>query len=39
MEKKRGKTEIQKLEHLDNEKRFLYEIKSIFRNCLRAVIW
>ena len=36
--KKEGKTEIQKFEYLDNEKSFLDEIKSIFRNYLRAVI-
>ena len=30
MEKKEGKTEIQKLEYLENEKSFLDEIKNIF---------
>ena len=29
--KKRGKTEIQKLEYLENENNFLGEIKSVFR--------
>ena len=37
-EKKR-KTEIQKFEYLDNEKSFLDEVKSIFRNYLRSAIW
>ena len=36
---KRGETEILKFEYLDNEKSFLDEIKNIFRNYLRAVIW
>ena len=36
---KKGKTEIQKFEYFDNEKSFLDEIKSIFCNYLRAVIW
>ena len=31
--------EIQEFEYLDNEKRFLDEIKSIFRNYFNAVIW
>ena len=30
MEKKEGKTEIQKLEYVKNEKGFLDEIKNIF---------
>ena len=29
--KKRGKTKTQKLEHLQNEKSFLVEIKDIFQ--------
>ena len=37
-EKKEGKTEIQKVEYLENEKSFLDEI-SIFYNYLRAIIW
>ena len=32
-----GKLKIQKFEYLENEKRFLDEIKSIFQNYLRAV--
>ena len=35
---KRGKTEIQKFECLENEKSFLDEIKNIFHNYLRVVI-
>ena len=31
--------EIQEFEYLDNEKRFLDEIKSIFSNYFNAVIW
>ena len=31
-EKNRGKTEIQKLEYLENEKSFLDEIKNIFHS-------
>ena len=30
-EKKEGKTNIQKIEYLENEKRFLDEMKNIFR--------
>ena len=30
-EKKEGKTDISKLEYLENEKRFLDEIKNIFQ--------
>ena len=37
--KKKRKLEIQKFEYLDNEKSFLDEIKNIFRNYLRAIIW
>ena len=36
---KEGKTEIQKLEYLEKEKSFLDEIKSIYHNYLRAIIW
>ena len=36
-EKIEGKLEIQKFEYLENEKRFLDEIKSIFQSYLRAV--
>ena len=32
-----GKLEIQKFEYLENKKRFLDEIKSIFHNYLRAI--
>ena len=35
---KRGKTEIQKFEYLENENSFLDEIKSTFHNYLRAII-
>ena len=31
-EQKRGKTEIQKFEYLENEKSFLDEIKNIFHS-------
>ena len=31
-EKKEGKKKIQKFEYLENEKRFLGEIKTIFHN-------
>ena len=38
--KKRRRTrDIQKLEYLDNKQSFLDEIKRIFPNFLRAVIW
>ena len=37
--KKERKTEIQKFEYFAHEKSFLDEIKSIFRNYLRTVIW
>ena len=37
--KKERKSEIQKFEYIDNEKSFSDEIKSIFRNYLRAIIW
>ena len=36
-EKIEEKLEIQKFEYLENEKRFLDEIKSIFQSYLRAV--
>ena len=39
IEKKEGKTEIQKFECLEDEKCFLDEIKRIFQNYLRAIIW
>ena len=36
---KRGKTNKQKFEYLENEKSFLDEIESIFHNYLRTTIW
>ena len=33
-----GKSEIQKLECLENEKNFLDGVKNIFHNYLRAII-
>ena len=36
---KEGKMEIQKFEYLENERSFLEEIKSIFHNYLRTIIW
>ena len=36
---KKGKMEIQKFEHLKNEKSFLDEIKKIFHSFWRAIIW
>ena len=36
---KEGKTEIQKFEHLENERSFLDKIKSTFHNNLSAIIW
>ena len=36
---KKVKVEIQKFEHLENEKSFLDEIKGIFHNYLRAIVW
>ena len=36
---KKGKMEIQKFEYFKKEKSFLDEIKSIFHNCLMAIIW
>ena len=36
--KKRGK-ENTKFEYVENEKGFLDEIKSIFHNFLRTIIW
>ena len=38
-EKKDRKTEIQKLEYLENEKSSLDEIKNIFHSFWRAIIW
>ena len=35
---KEGK-KLQKFEYLENEKSFLDEIKNIFHNFLRAIIW
>ena len=37
--KKEGKTNIQKIEYLENENRFLDEIKNIFQSFWRAIIW
>ena len=37
--KKEGKREIQKFEYLGSKKSFFDEIKSIFHNFLRAIIW
>ena len=36
---KGGKREIQTFEYLEKEKSFLDEIKSIFHNFVRAIIW
>ena len=36
---KHGKTNIQIFEYLENEKRFLGEIKNIFHSFWRAIIW
>ena len=36
---KKGEKEIEKFEYLENEESFLDEIKSIFHNYLRAIIW
>ena len=33
------KKKVKKFEYLDNEKRFLDEMKKIFHNLLRAIIW
>ena len=33
-----GKSEIQKFKYLENEKNFLDEVKTIFHNCLSAII-
>ena len=35
---KEGNKKIKKLDYLENEKRFLNTMKSIFHNSLRAVI-
>ena len=37
-ERKKGKTEIQKFEYLENGKSFLNEIKNIFHIFRRAII-
>ena len=37
--KKEGKLALQKFKYLENEKRFLDKIKSIFHDYLRAIIW
>ena len=36
---KEGRTEIQKIEYLENKKSILDEIKSIFHSFWRAIIW
>ena len=36
--KKEGKLALQKFKYLENEKRFLDKIKSIFHDYLRAII-
>ena len=36
---KRGATEIQKFEYLENEKSFLDGTKLIFHNNIRFIIW
>ena len=33
------KTEIKKIEYSENKKRFLDEIKNMFHNYLRTIIW
>ena len=33
-----GNSEIEKFKYLKNEKNFLDEVKSIFHNCLSAII-
>ena len=33
------KMELQKCEYLENEKSFSVEIKRVFHNYLRAIIW
>ena len=37
--REKGMTKIQKCEYLENKSSFLDEIKSIFHNHLRAIIW
>ena len=37
--RKKGRTEIQKFEYLENEKSFLDEIQSIFHSFWKAIIW
>ena len=39
MGEKDGKTEMQKIEYLENGKSFLDEIKNIFNSFGRAIIW
>ena len=39
MEKKEGKTNVQKYEYLENGKSFLSEIKNIFHSFWRVIIW
>ena len=36
---KKGMTEIQKFEYLENKESFLDEIKNIFHSFWRAIIW
>ena len=36
---KEGRSEIQKIEYLENKKSFLDEIKSIFHSFWRTIIW
>ena len=36
---KEGRTEIEKIEYLENENSFLVEIKSIFHSFWRTIIW
>ena len=37
--KKEGKMQIQKFQYLENEEGMLDEIKIIFHNYLKAIIW
>ena len=37
--RKRGKDGMQKFEYFENEKSFLDQIKNIFHNFLRVIIW
>ena len=36
---KEGKTEIEKFEYLEKEKRFLDELKNIFHSFWKAIVW